>query len=63
MKNTPSKKKKSDYVGKVNQAIKRRNRRILALRKQGKNYSDIALKMGMSKQLVRWICIEKLGCG
>jgi len=60
---TPTKPKTSKYVRKVNEAIKRRNRRILALRKQGKNYSDIALKMGMSKQLVRWICIEKLGCG
>jgi DNA-binding CsgD family transcriptional regulator len=56
MTKTPTKQKKSVYVKKFNKAKNERNRRILALRKRGLTYSEIGRKMGMSKQLVNYIC-------
>ena len=62
MTNTPSKRKKvkkSHYVKKVNQAVKDRNRRVFFLVKQEYSYADIARKMGMSRQLVRYIFLAE----
>jgi DNA invertase Pin-like site-specific DNA recombinase len=56
MTRTATKPKKSVFVKKYDKAKKERNRRILALRKRGLTYSEIGRKMGMSKQLVRYIC-------